>query len=100
MSALKVGTGSVTILGNKKIIKLAQIIFPSSLKINCESFEQFINILMEFKITNFLIGPGAGLNKKIFDTTCFSLKKIKYRQLNIQHFQKKILNRHTLFLRR
>ena len=82
MSALKVGTGSVTILGNKKIIKLAQIIFPSSLKINCDSFEQFENILKEFKITNFLIGPGAGLNKKIFDITCFGLKKIKYVTLD------------------
>ena len=82
MSALKVGTGSVTILGNKKIIKLAQIIFPSSLKINCESFEQFVNILKKFIITNFLIGPGAGLNKKIFDITCFALKKIKYVTLD------------------
>ena len=82
MSALKVGTGSVTILGNKKIIKLAQIIFPSSLKINCESFEQFVNILKKFRITNFLIGPGAGLNKKIFDITCFALKKIKYVTLD------------------
>ena len=78
MSALKVGTGSVSIMANKNIIQLAHLMFPSSLKINCNNLKQFLEILSKTNIENFLIGPGAGLNRKIFEITCTALKKIKY----------------------
>ena len=82
MSALKVGTGSVSIMANKNTIQLAHVMFPSCLKINCDNLKQFLEILKKIKIENFLIGPGAGLNNKTFKITCSALKKIKYVTLD------------------
>ena len=77
-AALKTGTGSVKILCSKNTLQIYSIKFPSVLKKEINNIYQLENFLKKEKITSFLIGPGAGSNKKIKEITKLILKKVKY----------------------
>ena len=78
LAALKTGTGSVKILCTKNTIHTYSVKFPSVLKAEINNIDELKKFLKEEKITSILIGPGAGLNKKIKEITKLILKKVKY----------------------
>ena len=65
LAALKTGTGSVKIVSNKDTIQTYSIKFPSVLKAEINNIKELKKFIKQEKITSMLIGPGAGLNKKI-----------------------------------
>jgi len=77
-AALRVGTGSVTIVANNKTLGLLNKKFFSFLKKNINNQDEFYSLLKEEKISSYLIGPGAGTDKNIMILTKLLLKKIKY----------------------
>ena len=77
-SALRVGTGSVKIICSKKTLPIYSSKFPSVLKEEINNIDELKKFLDKEKITSILIGPGAGLNKKIKEITKLILKKVKY----------------------
>tara|TARA_B100000029_G_scaffold296769_1_gene289966 strand:+ start:1157 stop:2626 length:1470 start_codon:yes stop_codon:yes gene_type:complete len=77
-SALRTGTGSVKIICTKNTLQIYSIKFPSVLKKEINNIYQLEDFLKKEKITSFLIGPGAGLNKNIKEVTNLVLKKVKY----------------------
>jgi len=78
LAALKTGTGSVKIICSKKTLQTYVIKFPSVLKKEIENINELKKFFKKEKITSILIGPGAGLNKKIKKITKIILKKVKY----------------------
>ena len=78
LAALKTGTGSVKIICTKDTIQTYSLKFPSSLKAEINNIDELKKFLNKEKITSILIGPGAGLNKKIKEITKLILKKVKY----------------------
>ena len=77
-AALRTGTGSVKIICSKNTLQIYSVKFPSVLKKEVNSIYELENFLKKEKITSFLIGPGAGSNKKIREITKLILKKVKY----------------------
>ena len=78
LAALKTGTGSVKIVCTKSTIHTYSVKFPSVLKEEINNIDELKKFLDKEKITSILIGPGAGLNKKIKEITKLILKKVKY----------------------
>ena len=78
LAALKTGAGSVKIICTKNTIHTYSVKFPSVLKAEINNIDELKKFLKEEKITSILIGPGAGLNKKIKEITKLILKKVKY----------------------
>ncbi len=77
-AALRTGTGSVKIICSKNTLQIYSIKFPSVLKKEINNINQLEDFLKKEKITSFLIGPGAGSNKKIKEITKLILKKVKH----------------------
>jgi ADP-dependent NAD(P)H-hydrate dehydratase / NAD(P)H-hydrate epimerase len=77
-SALRVGTGSVKIICNKRTLQIYSLKFSSVLKKEINSLNQLKKFLKKEKITSLLIGPGLGTGIKIKKITEYILKKIKY----------------------
>ena len=65
MAALKTGAGSVKIVCSKNTIHTYSVKFPSVLKAEINSINELKKFIKREKITSILIGPGAGVNKKI-----------------------------------
>ena len=78
LAALKTGTGSVKIICSKNSIHTYSVKFPSVLKVEINSISELKKFLKKEKITAILVGPGAGINKKIKEITKLILKKVKY----------------------
>ena len=78
LAALKIGAGSVKIVCTKNTIHTYSVKFPSVLKVEINNIDELKKFLKEEKITSILIGPGAGLSKKIKEITKLILKKVKY----------------------
>ncbi len=78
LAALKIGAGSVKIVCTKNTIHTYSVKFPSVLKAEINNIDELKKFLKEEKITSILIGPGAGLSKKIKEITKLILKKVKY----------------------
>ena len=78
LAALKTGTGSVKIICSKRTLHTYNVKFPSVLKAEINDIHELKKFLKKEKITSFLIGPGAGSNKKIKKITKLILKKVKY----------------------
>ena len=77
-AALRTGSGSVKIICSKNTLQIYSIKFPSVLKTEINNIQQMEKFLKKEKITAILIGPGAGVNKKIKEITKLILKKVKY----------------------
>jgi len=77
-TALRTGAGSVKIICSKNTLKIYSTKFPSVLKKEINNIYELKEFLKKEKITSFLIGPGAGSNKKIKEISKLILKKIKY----------------------
>jgi len=78
LAALKIGAGSVKIVCTKNTIHTYSVKFPSVLKAEINNIDELKKFLKEEKITSILIGPGAGLSKKIKEITKLILEKVKY----------------------
>jgi len=78
LAALRTGVGSVKILCSKNTLQIYSLKFPSVLKKEINNIRELEVFLNKQKITSFLIGPGAGTNKKIKEITKLILKKVKY----------------------
>ena len=76
-SALRVGTGSVKIICDKKNILIYSSKFPSLLKVEINSFNFLKKFLEREKITSMLIGPGAGSSSKTKKIVKMILSKVK-----------------------
>ena len=76
-SALRVGTGSVKIICDKKNILIYSSKFPSLLKVEINSFNLLKKFLEREKITSMLIGPGAGSSSKTKKIVKMILSKVK-----------------------
>jgi len=77
-AALRTGSGSVKIICSKNTLQIYSIKFPSVLKTEINDISQMEKFLKNEEITAMLIGPGAGVNKKIKEITKLILKKVKY----------------------
>ena len=78
LAALRTGTGSVKILCSKNTLQIYSIKFPSVLKEEINNIDQLEIFLKKEKITSFLIGPGAGIDKNIKEITKLILTKVKH----------------------
>ena len=76
-SALRVGTGSVKIICDKKNIVIYSSKFPSLLKVEINNFNLLKKFLEREKITSMLIGPGAGSSSKTKQIVKIILSKVK-----------------------
>ncbi len=76
-AALRVGTGSVKIVCNKKTLPIYASIFPSVLKEEINTFPEIKALIKREKKSVFLIGPGAGSNNLTKKKTTLILKNIK-----------------------
>ena len=77
-ASLRTGTGSVKVLCNRETLNIFSIKFSSILKKEIKDVKELKKFIKNEKITSFLIGPGAGSNKKIKEITKLILKKVKY----------------------
>ena len=77
-AALRTGVGAVKILCSKKNFKLFALKFPSMLKKEVNTFNEFKNFVNKNKNSVFLIGPGAGVSKMTIQKTSYLLKNVKY----------------------
>ena len=76
-SALRVGTGSVKIICDKKNIVIYSSKFPSLLKVEINNLNLLKKFLGHEKITSILIGPGAGSTGKTKKIVKIILSKVK-----------------------
>ena len=77
-AALRTGVGSVKILCSKKNFKLFTLKFPSMLKKEVNSLNEFKSFVNKNKNSVYLIGPGAGVSQITMHKTSYLLKNIKY----------------------
>ncbi len=77
-AALRTGVGSVKILCSKKNFKLFTLKFPSMLKKEVNSLNEFKSFVNKNKNSVYLIGPGAGVSQITMQKTSYLLKNIKY----------------------
>jgi len=77
-AALRTGVGSVKIICTQNTIQIYSIKFPSVLKKEINDISELKKFLKKENITSILIGPGAGVNRKIKDITKLILQNIKY----------------------
>ena len=76
-AALRTGVGSVKIVCSKQTLPIYSLKFPSLLKKEINTFEEFKNFVLKNNKATFLIGPGTGLNKSTKKKVIFLLKKLK-----------------------
>ena len=76
-AALRTGVGSVKIICNKKTLPIYSLKFPSLLKKEINTFNEFKKFVIKNKKSTFLVGPGAGSSQLTKKKTKYLLKKIK-----------------------
>ena len=76
-AALRTGVGSVKIICSKQTLPIYSLKFPSLLKKEINTFEEFKDFVLKNNKATFLIGPGTGLNESTKKKVIFLLKKIK-----------------------
>ena len=77
-AALRTGVGSVKMLCSKKNFKIFALKFPSMLKKEVNTLNQFKSFVDKNKNSVYLIGPGAGVSQITMQKTSYLLKNIKY----------------------
>ena len=77
-AALRTGVGSVKMLCSKKNFSLFALKFPSMLKKEINSLNEFKRFINKNKNSVYLIGPGAGVSQSTMLKTAYLLKNIKY----------------------
>ena len=77
-AALRTGVGSVQMLCSNKNFKLFALKFPSMLKKEVNSLNEFKSFINKNKNSVYLIGPGAGISQTTVQKTSYLLKNIKY----------------------
>ena len=77
-AALRTGVGSVKMICSKKNFKLFALKFPSMLKKEINSLNEFKSFINKNKNSVYLIGPGAGVSQITMRKTSYLLKNIKY----------------------
>ena len=77
-AALRTGVGSVKMICSKKNFKLFALKFPSMLKKEVNSLNEFKSFINKNKNSVYLIGPGAGVSQITMRKASYLLKNIKY----------------------
>ena len=94
-AALRTGVGSVKALCSKENFKIFASNFPSLLKKEINSFNEFKKFVLQNKNSVYLIGPGAGVTSATLKKTTYLLKNVKYVILDadaLTSFKKKTKN--------
>ena len=98
-AALRTGVGSVKALCSKENFKIFASNFPSLLKKEINSFNEFKKFVLQNKNSVYLIGPGAGATSTTLKKTTYLLKNVRYVILDadaLTSFKKKTKNLHKL----
>ena len=98
-AALRTGVGSVKALCSKENLKIFASNFPSLLKKEINSFNEFKKFVLQNKNSVYLIGPGAGATSTTLKKTTYLLKNVRYVILDadaLTCFKKKTKNLHKL----
>ena len=98
-AALRTGVGSVKALCSKENFKIFASNFPSLLKKEINSFNEFKKFVLQNKNSVYLIGPGAGATSTTLKKTTYLLKNVRYVILDadaLTCFKKKTKNLHKL----
>ena len=98
-AALRTGVGSVKALCSKENLKIFASNFPSLLKKEINSFNEFKKFVLQNKNSVYLIGPGAGVRSATLKKTTYLLKNVRYVILDadaLTCFKKKTKNLHKL----
>ena len=77
-AALRTGVGSVKALCSKENFKIFASNFPSLLKKEINSFNEFKKFVLQNKNSVYLIGPGAGATSTTLKKTTYLLKNVRY----------------------
>ena len=77
-AALRTGVGSVKALCSKENFKIFASNFPSLLKKEINSFNEFKKFVLQNKNSVYLIGPGAGATSATLKKTTYLLKNVRY----------------------
>ena len=77
-AALRTGVGSVKALCSKENFKIFASNFPSLLKKEINSFNEFKKFVLQNKNSVYLIGPGAGTTFTTLKKTSYLLKNVRY----------------------
>jgi len=78
VAALRTGVGSVKALCSKENFKIFASNFPSLLKKEINSFNEFKKFVLQNKNSVYLIGPGAGASSVTLKKTTYLLKNVRY----------------------
>ena len=98
-AALRTGVGSVKALCSKENFKIFASNFPSLLKKEINTFNEFKKFVLQNKNSVYLIGPGAGATSTTLKKTTYLLKNVRYVILDadaLTCFKKKTKNLHKL----
>ena len=98
-AALRTGVGSVKALCSKENFKIFASNFPSLLKKEINSFNEFKKFVLQNKNSVYLIGPGAGATSTTLKKTTYLLKNVRYVILDadaLTCFKKKTKNLYKL----
>ena len=98
-AALRTGVGSVKALCSKENFKIFTSNFPSLLKKEINSFNEFKKFVLQNKNSVYLIGPGAGATSTTLKKTTYLLKNVRYVILDadaLTCFKKKTKNLHKI----
>ena len=98
-AALRTGVGSVKALCSKENFKIFASNFPSLLKKEINSFNEFKKFVLQNKNSVYLIGPGAGATSTTLKKTIYLLKNVRYVILDadaLTCFKKKTKNLHKI----
>jgi len=98
-AALRTGVGSVKALCSKENFKIFASNFPSLLKKEINSFNEFKKFVLQNKNSVYLIGPGAGATSTTLKKTTYLLKNVRYVILDadaLTCFKKKTKNLHKI----
>ena len=98
-AALRTGVGSVKALCSKENLKIFASNFPSLLKKEINSFNEFKKFVLQNKNSVYLIGPGAGVRSATLKKTTYLLKNVRYVILDadaLTCFKKKTKNLYKL----
>jgi len=94
-AALRTGVGSVKALCSRENFKIFAAKFPSLLKKEINSFNEFKKFVLQNKNSVYLIGPGAGVTSDTLKKTTYLLKNVRYVILDadaLNSFKKKTKN--------
>ena len=98
-AALRTGVGAVKTLCSKENFKIFASNFPSLLKKEINSFNEFKKFVLQNKNSVYLIGPGAGATSTTLKKTTYLLKNVRYVILDadaLTCFKKKTKNLYKL----